>query len=159
MASGKSSLEAKVLATSTVLLPQLAQLKGLAQDMVGMQKQFAASGDTQSADAVAQWNLQLAQQLGSGEGAHVIIDNLVGMAIERMTLNQLDPNQRYEFLGSTPQERIAQLVTEKAEIKELTSKSLDLMEQATDSELMSYFDRLKLYGEMAALQWLSQRKA
>lgn len=157
MASGKSPVDAKMMGTTTVLLPHLAQLKGLAQSMVEVQKELMTAGNANSGQPVASWNYHLGQQLSSGEGTHFIIDQLVGMAIERMTISKLDPNQQYDFLGTTAQARIDQLMAEREEFKVLTSNSTELLENASDTDLLSYLDRMKIHGERAALEWLQER--
>lgn len=157
MASGKPTTEAKMMATTTVLLPHLAQLKGLAQSMVEVQKEFTAAGNADSAQAVASLNYHLGNQLSSGEDTRFVLDQLVGIAIERMTISKLDPNQHYDFLGSTAQARIDQLIAEREDFKALTVNSTELLETASDADLLSYLDRMKIHGERAALEWLRER--
>ena len=106
---------------------------------------------------VASWNYHLGHQLSSGEDTHFIVDQLVGIAIERMTLSKLDPNQHYDFLGTTAQARIDQLSAEREGFKALAVNSTDLLETASDADLVSFVDRMKLHGERAALEWLVER--
>ena len=156
MAAGKSPAEGKALAAFGVLLPHLAQLKGLAQDMATLQSQYIAAGDTSSAETLAQYGLQLSQQLSTGEGSRYLIDQLVGYAVERIVLKPLDPQKNYDFLQGTVQDRFTDLDAKKAEAKQ-TSQFLDQwMTTASDSDLVNYFERLKVYGEAGALKWLKQ---
>ena len=156
--SGKSPVEAKALGTSTVLLPALAQFRGLAQDMAALQRQYLAAGDTASAENLARMGMQLGQHLVEGEGSKTLIGELVGAAIERIVLNPLDPAKTYDFLQGTVTDRTAQLDARRTEVRQ-TSQSLDQwMRSASDADLISYFDRFKLYGESPALKWLRGRQ-
>lgn len=74
-----------------------------------------------------------------------------------MTISKLDPNQQYDFLGTTPQARIHQLIAEREGFKALAASSTELLQTASDADILSYLDRTKLHGERAALEWLQER--
>lgn len=156
--SGKSPAEAKALASTSVLLPHLAQLKGLAQEMAGLQRQYLAAGDTASAENLAALGLQLGQRLGTGEASHTLISQLVGMAVERIVLNPLDAERYYDFLGGSTREHIDQLNARRAAVKQDTQLFDAWSRQATEADIVSYFDRFKIYGETAAMAWIRQRQ-
>lgn len=156
--AGKSPAEAKVLGAATGLLPHLAQLKGLAQEMAGLQQQYLSAGDKASAERLARMGLQLAQHLMDGEGSRSLISQLVGNAVERISLKPLDAERNYDFLQGTAQDRIAQLDARRSGVRNDT-KLLDAwMRNANDADIISYFDRYKIYGELGALAWLRQRQ-
>jgi hypothetical protein len=156
--AGKSPAKAKALAATSALLPHLAQLKGLAREMATMQGQYLATGDTASAEQLAQMGLQLGRQLSSGEGSHTLLNQLVGIAIDRIVLTPLDAGRTYDFLPGTPREYVDQLNARRAGVRE-NNQILDIwMRSATDADIVSYFDRFKIYGEAGALAWLSQRQ-
>jgi hypothetical protein len=157
--AGKSAAEAKALATSTALLPHLAQLKSLAQEMGVLQRQYLAAGDGASAEQLAQMGLQLGQQLMDGEGSRTLISQLVGIAVERIVLNPLDPERNYNFLQGNTHEYVAQLDARRAGVRETTQLLDGWMRNASEADLISYFDRLKIYGESSAMAWLRQRQA
>lgn len=156
--SGKSPAEAKALASTSVLLPHLAQLKGLAQEMATLQRQYVAAGDAASAENLAALGLQLGQRLGTGEASHTLISQLVGIAVERIALNPLDAGQYYDFLGGNVSDHIEQLNARRAAVKQDTQLFDTWMRQATDADIVSYFDRFKIYGEPAAMAWIRQRQ-
>jgi hypothetical protein len=156
--SGKSPAEAKALAATTALLPHLAQLKGLAQEMATLQRQYLGAGDAASAEHLAQVGLQLGQHLGTGEAANTLISQLVGIAVERIVLNPLDPERNYEFLGGSVREHISQLDARRAAVKQDTQLFDTWMRNATDADFISYFDRFKIYGESSAMAWIRQRQ-
>jgi hypothetical protein len=74
MSAGRSPVEAKAAAAVSTLLPQLAMLRGLSQDMQTMQKEYVAAGDVASAEALAQMGRSLGQQLSTGEGSRFLIN-------------------------------------------------------------------------------------
>ena len=157
LSAGRSIAEAKVAAGSGLLLPQLAELKGLSQEMQKMQKEYMAAGDTRSAEALAQMGRSLAQQLTTGEGSRVLINQLVGAAIERIVLSPLGTDYQPSFLNGTVQQRFDELQTFRQSVKDLTQGFEPWMANASEPELISYFDRMKLQGEYKALQWLRNR--
>jgi len=156
--SGKSPAEAKAMASSSVLLPHLAQLKGLAQEMAILQRQYLAGGDAASAENLAALGLQLGQRLGTGEASHTLISQLVGIAVERIVLNPLDAERSYDFLGASAREHIDQLTARRAAVRQDTQLFDAWMRQATDADIVSYFDRFKIYGESSAMAWIRQRQ-
>jgi len=157
LAAGKSPAEAKAFASSTVLLPHLAQLKGLAQDMATLQRQYVGAGDSSSAETLAHYGLQLSEHLSTGEGSRYLIDQLVGYAVERIVLSPLNAEKNYDFLQGTVQDRLAQLDAKKAEAKQTSQFLSQWMATASEADLVNYFERLKVYGENGALNWLRQR--
>ena len=160
MAAGRSRLEALQSGMEGVLLPELAPFKKLTRELVDAQKAYAAAGDTESAEKLMGMNYKFAQTLSGGEGSGLLINQLVGYAMERIILSQADQNRVYNFIGMTPTERIAQLQAERNSIKELTaSLPLQSSDLGPDNPLMiSYFERMKLFGEHAAMLWMKERR-
>lgn len=157
MQAGKSAAEAKAAASDSTLLPHLSQMKGLAQDIAALQKEYLAAGDTASAERLAQVGLQMAEHLTSRKAGSGMITDLVGYAIERVVITPLDRQTPYDFLNGTVTERIDQLQGKRAEVKAATQLFNQWWPWATESEIVSFYDRLKLYGEVEALKWLEGR--
>ena len=157
LSAGRSVVEAKIAAGSELLLPQLAMFKGLAQDVQKMQKEYVASGDMASAEALAQMGRSLAQQLTAGEGSRTLIGQLVGMAIERIVLSPLPQDSQPAFLGGTVQQRFDEMTAFRQSIKTLTPQVEEMMARGNETEIISYFDRMKLQGEYKTLLWLQNR--
>jgi hypothetical protein len=135
-------------------------LKGLAQDMAGLQKQYLNSGDTVSSENLAQTGLGLADRFISGDGGRFVIGQLVGIAMERIALQSLDQNTSYDFLGGkTAAQRTEELKQRKLEFHALSESLTLAMLKMTAEERMSYSERVKVYGEVAAMRWLQQRNA
>ena len=152
--SGTPPAEAKVLGMTGLALPMLPQLNELARETLALQQQYAAAGDVASAEALAQYQVLLARHLSQGQGATCLVNQRVGMAMERAALTLLDPPQTYDFLGQSPAERLAALQNQTTRMGETIRWFGQWLPQASDTELIAYIDRVKLYGEPAAIQWL-----
>ena len=159
---GKPPVEAKWMSMAGTLLPALAQFKGLAQGMTELQKEYAASGDQGKANVLAEMTFRMGQRYSDDSG-RFLIQNLVGYAIERIPLNQLDPHGTYDFLGGlTPTQRIDQLQIERTRVREL-SKTIgsyfpDEAAPPSDPFWITYLDRLKTMGERSAMEWLERKR-
>ena len=78
---------------------------------------------------------------------------MISIAAERDFLNGLDPNVPYDFLQQSVSDRLAALQAQKAAIREGTRFFDDWLSSADPSQVVSYFDRFKLYGEGPAMNW------
>jgi hypothetical protein len=78
----------------------------------------------------------------------------VGIAIERKILGSMDPNRVLDNAGQTVQNRLDALNQRKAAIKAISGPSGDVLPTLSEPDLVSYFDRIKLFGETAAAEWL-----
>jgi hypothetical protein len=76
------------------------------------------------------------------------------MVMERGVLDLLDPARAYDFLGQSPAERLSALQNQTTQMEETIRWFGQWLPQAGDTELIAYIDRVKLYGEPAAIQWL-----
>lgn len=157
LSAGRSLLEAKVAAGSELLLPQLAMFKQLALEAQKMQKEYIGAGDLASAEVLAQMGHTLAQHLATGDGSRTLIGQLVGVAIDRIVISSLPPDSQPAFLGGTVQQRIDELTAFRQTTKTLAANFEPMMARADESEIISYFDRLKLQGEYKAMLWLQNR--
>jgi hypothetical protein len=136
----------------------LANLKQLASQMTDLQKQELSVGDKNSAENLAQMGTILGDQLNSGASGNYLINQLVGMAVESMMLDQLDPNTSYDFLdGETPDQRLQELKQQKAMLSQLVTGFDAIEPNLTDAERVSFQERVKIYGEVTALRWLMQQ--
>ena len=118
------------------------------------QRQYAVAGDTASAESLAQYQVLLARHLSQGQGATCLVNQRVAMAMERGALNLLEPARTYDFLGQSPAERLTALQNQTTRMEETIRWFGQWLPQASDTELIAYIDRVKLYGEPAAIQWL-----
>ena len=152
--AGYSEVESKLIATSGLLLPQLAQFKQLSGQIVDLANSYRQAGDTASEQAVLQMALHLGQQLDVGaNGGKFLINNLVGIAIQLNALKVMDPASPYGDSGQTVQDYMDQITQHKAAIRQFAQQNEKLLPNMPPEDLISFLDREKLYGEPAALQW------
>ena len=76
-----------------------------------------------------------------------------------MTLRKLDQAQEYDFLGGSVAQRMSEIDARKKEMRETSAEFGSWYRTASDSEMISYFDRVKIFGEVAAMRWLRERGA
>lgn len=140
------------------LSPELASMKGLAQCILDVQKQYLNSGDVASVQNLSQMTLGLADRLTGGDGGRFILSQLCGLATETIALKSLDQNTSYDFLGGeTPEQRLEELKQQRLAFRELTQFFSVTFPQMTETERNSYTERVKIYGEAAAIRWLQQQ--
>jgi len=165
--AGCSEAEAKMIAGMSLPLPQLAPLKQLSLNMVDLANSYRQAGDSASAQNVLQMAVNLGQQLdANGPGGRFVINNLVGLAIQLNALGAMDPATPYGSSGQTVQDYTDQLTQQKTAIKQLCIPAQgpwllggqSLWQDMPPSDVVSFFDRQKLYGEQAALQWYFNKR-
>ena len=152
LGAGYSAAEAKALAMSGVQLPTFRHLRELGRDLSALQREYASADDTASAEALTKMGLGLAAHVSNGQ-AGTLLGQMIGGVLEREFLNGLDPAASYDFLALPVGERLAQLREQDRAIRASAQFFEQWMRSANDAQVVSYFDRLKLYGETAALQW------
>jgi hypothetical protein len=152
-AGGFPESDAKAAAGMGALLPELAQLKQVGVSLAELAKNYRQAGDEASAQAVLQMGLDLGHRLDQSP-QFALIQDLVGLAIEGIALNRMDPASPYGQTGRTVQDQIDALKERRAAIRMLTTESATILESFSDRDLALYFDRRKMYGEVAALKWV-----
>ena len=157
--SALNSTETALAASMKDTTAELATLKQLSSHMMDLQKQELNVGDTDSAENLGQIGTVLGNQLNSGESGRYMLNQLTGIAIESMVLEHLDPNTSYDFLdGETQGERLRELGQQHAALTRLEN-SLNAIEPGlTDAEKVSFQDRVKIYGQIAAMNWLLRQR-
>jgi hypothetical protein len=161
LSSGYSQRESSKESTAVIsqdILPELATYKQLAMGIGDLQKQYLNSGDANSAANLGQIGMNLGNQINSGDSGKYLINQLVGMAIEANSLRQLDQNTSYEFLdGQTPAQVLQQLKDQKTALKELSANASAALPLMTEEEMVEYAERVKIYGQTAAMNWVIQQ--
>jgi tetratricopeptide (TPR) repeat protein len=155
-AAGLSDGEAKAVAGMSALLPELGKLRQVGRDAVELAKRYQQAGDESSAQAVLQMGLDLGHRFDQSPQT-TLIQELVGIAVERHVLTAMNPNAAYGETGQTVQDQINALDARRKTYKELTAKSEPIVRSMSDQELAHYFDRVKLYGDVAARRWVLNR--
>lgn len=153
LAAGHSPAEAKWLASSGLVLPQLAELKQLSGVMIDLAKSYQQGGDSASAQAALDMAVNLGQRFNGSPG-EPLISRLVGLAIERNAFSAMDPNSPYGGSGQTIQGRVNELAGQSAALKGLGQQFDSVGERMTDADWIHYIDRWRSFGEVAAAQWV-----
>jgi len=152
-AAGLSPLEAVRLAGAQPL-PQLVELRGLGQSLGELAQRYQQAGDAASAQAAVQLGVALGRQVGEPAPGSTMIGELVGLAIERQTLESLAPTSPYDDSGRSVRDRLGELAQERAARQALLRQSEDRLRNLSGPDLASYYDRLRTAGESEALRWV-----
>ncbi len=158
-AAGYSVTEARIVANSQLLLPQLIQVRDLGQRMIQLADSYRQAGDETSRLATLDMVAELGRRYSSGAPGDSLISQLVGMHVERSALNAMDPNIPYGEDGQTVQSRIDELVRERAAVKELSDQAGPILPAMSEQDWTTYLSRSTLFGEQAALRWLIAKHA
>ena len=103
-----------------------------------------------------QMAISLGQRLDD-PGSLTMIQSLVGIALQRMVLNAMDPNSPSGGTGQTVQNHIDALAQRREAIRALAQQAGKVLPTMSDQDLISYFDRMKIFGEQAAVRWAASR--
>ena len=152
LAAGLPEAEAKARASSEQPLPQLTELKQLTVNLVDYAKAQQQSGDPAAAQSALQAAVSLGGQLDS-DGLF-LINNLVGIAVQQIALNAMDPMATLGDTGQTVQSQLDALNQHKQDLKAVGQQIEAVLPYLTDQEVAAYFDRIRRDGEAAAVQWL-----
>jgi len=155
-AADEAKLAAFLGAFQAGVLPHLMPMRELARTMQATAQQYRQQGDSASANSLIAMGLILGGHLSEGGGSQTLLNQLVGIGIEKNFLKQLDPNGTDPF-GRPVAEVSASAAQRKAHLNELSQALLPLYSKLEDAELANYLERVKLYGEEAAVTWLKTK--
>jgi hypothetical protein len=153
LSAGYSAAESESISSMQLLLPQLAQIKDLGLSLRDLANSYRQAGDDSSAQAALQMAAQLGQRYGDTPGEPEI-SWLVGMAVEKIALNNMDPNDVYGSNGQTVQERLNQIAQTRQDLNQLNQQLEPILPQLSDQDWISYKDRWRVFGEKTAVQWV-----
>lgn len=78
--------------------------------------------------------------------------------MENLVLKSLDANAGHEFLGGqTAAQRLEALQQQRQDFRALMQNFQSAFIRMSPDEQVSYVERVKVYGEVAAMQWLQER--
>jgi hypothetical protein len=157
-AAGRPPAEAKAFGGAEILLPELAPIKNLAQKMVAQAQEMSGQGDAEGARAALDWTWEMGRQLRESGRQGTLLLNLVGLAVQNISLQKMDGNAAPDYLGRSVQEELAANKVYREGIKEDVDFFGSWLPSATDQELISYFDRMKILGEQEAMRWIRERR-
>ena len=134
-------------------LASLQQMKALCQSVVELAKSYTQAGDPSSAQAALQIAVNLGQRFSNTSGEDGL-SRLTGGAAEILALSAMDPNSSYDGSGQTVQDRINHLRQQRTAIRGLYQQGVPLLGTMLEQDWNSYSDRVRAFGEPAALQWV-----
>lgn len=152
--AGHSPGRAKMGAMSvSVSIQELGQIRKVVSDenLIRRVKELGEDTWSQFADAV----FQLAESLQSGPGRHVT-HQMVGHSLEAMILAHYPNDLVIPALGGTPAEVRQAHAAHLDQRREFARRAPTIL-RASEEELIGYFDRLKVLGELEAMHWLAER--
>ena len=159
LAAGWSLAEAKAEGMMGLVLPYASHLKEVGVQIAELAKQYQQSGDAVSAQNLSRMGLAFGQQVQTQLGPQILLEELVGIAIQRKLLDCLDPSWTFDASGQTVQDRLEELKQRRETIGKSAEQSESLLEQLNERDAITYFDRLKLHGELDAIRWLRNRQS
>jgi len=140
----------------TLTIPRTQTLLEVSKNLQSLQQEFIRSADFDAAEPTVIIGLTLGQRI-QDQGPY-LIDQLSGIAIERIFLDQLDPLTQAGPGGQTAGERLQTLDAKLLEIKDLTSRITPAFAQADQATQSQYLAKVKTEGELAAMRWLMEKK-
>ena len=165
-AAGYSEADAKALAAFGLPLPQLGTLRDLGRSIGELADLYRQAGDEASAQAALQMGVTLGRQVAEPSGQNYLINDLVGLAIERQILERMDPAGPYDNAGATVKDRLDELARRRELFKELQgpvdangrwSSATEVIAGLSEPDRIRYLDRIKVSGEVEALRWARSR--
>jgi RNA polymerase sigma factor (sigma-70 family) len=157
LSAGYSAAEAERISDGWLMIPQLSQVKKLGVDLVDLAKAYNQSGDPASAQAAFQMAINLGQGYADPSNDPMLIHQLVGMAIQKIAFSAMDPNASYGNNSQTVQDQINQITQNRAAITELVQQATPWLPTMSDQDILNYENRRRAFGEVAALQWVTDK--
>ncbi len=152
LSAGHSPAEAKALATIGVQEPSLPALRDIAAGLSALERQYAAAGDTASAELIARQGLALSANIANA-GTRSLATQLLADSVQRDFLTPLNPQGSYSFLQQPVSDRLMQLQQDRQSVLNGMQFYNNWLATANEAQLIPYFDRVRLYGEAAAMNW------
>ena len=162
--AGYSDVEAKAASGQQWPDALFIQLRSLLYCQVDLASVYRQAGDEASAQAVLRFGVIMGRQVADQSPQPFLTGDMMGPAIENAALAGvgdgrpgLDPTSPYDDAGRTVKDRIDELNQRTAIQKTLKTQAQDLLQGLSEQDLISFFDRKKVLGEMEALRWAQNR--
>ena len=156
LSAGYEAQAASVSALFSLTVERSQALMSVAESLKGLQDEFIRTADFDAAEPTVVIGLTLGQRIQ--EQGPFLIDQLMGNAIERKFLQQLDPLTAAGPGGQTAAQRLETLDANLLEIKTLSSGFAEAMVTMDDATRSQYLAKMKAEGELAAMRWVTSRK-
>ena len=154
--AGYDQTSASAAAMFALTIPRAEPLVEVSKNLLSLQQEFIRSADFDSAEPTVVIGLTLGQRI-QDQGPY-LIDQLIGVGIERQFLQQLDPLTQAGPGGQTAGERLEALDARLLEIRSMSTAFTGKFASADAATQAQYFERMKSDGELAAMRWLVNGK-
>jgi len=158
--AGYPEAEAKMLAASGLLMPNLAEFRQVANSALDTATKRQETSDYAGALEITGSISALGRQLEQSTSG-TLVEELVGIALETKALNEYKAiyAAQDDTAGTARvNQRLAELEAIKQEIKTLTPALDPFLKTADSATVAAYFDRMRQYGELQALRDLAAGK-
>jgi hypothetical protein len=140
----------------SLTLHHIQPVMDVSRNLQQLQDEFIRSADFDAAEPTVIIGLTLGQRV-QDQGPY-LIDQLMGVSIERQFLQQLDPLTQAGPGGQTAGERLEALDAKVLEIRTLSPLFTEKFAAADEATQSQYLERMKSEGELAAMRWLVGQK-
>ncbi len=162
LSAGYTPIESKIAALFAFnedRIRYLGSLQNVAENLTALRNEYIQQGDIDSAEPTVQMEITLGQHI-QNQVNPALLNALVGQAIERRTLESLDPTTPIGTNNETVQSRLDELASKGQEINGLlNSLQAYPIESMTPEELNQYTQRVQQEGEIGALKWWAAQKS
>jgi hypothetical protein len=156
-AAGHPPEVALALSASELHLPALAPFKKLGSQLADLAGEYARAGDAQSQERLLEGVWQTGSQLRESGRDGPLITDLVGLALQNITLQRWPENIPAPFLDVPVSTRLEMNQSFRTELRQTSELFGQWLPTAPDHEITSYYQRLRMLGEKEAMNWLKQR--
>jgi hypothetical protein len=155
--AGYEPLMASAKAYLTTMFYELPKVAQVSWDIMDLQDAFIHSADFNSAEPPIVIGLKMGQRL---QGQGQFLEQYHGIAIEKMFLQQLDPNTQVGTAGQTAGVRLDELQARQKEINAYAASwiLLEKLKAADPATQARYLVIANSHGDVAAGKWLSEQK-
>jgi hypothetical protein len=140
----------------SLTIGQVQTVMDVSENLKQLQEEFIRSADFDAAEPTVVIGLTLGQRI-QDQGPY-LIDQLVGISIEKKFLQQLDPLTQAGPGGQSAGERLEALDAKLMEIKTLQPAFTEEFATADEATQSQYLEKMKSEGELAAMRWLVNGK-
>jgi hypothetical protein len=136
----------------SLTIGQVQTVMNVSENLKQLQDEFIRSADFDAAEPTVIIGLTLGQRI-QDQGPY-LIDQVVGIAIERKFLQQLDPLTLAGPGGQSAGERLEALDARVLEFRTLGPAFTEKFATADEATQSQYLAKMKSEGELAAMRWL-----
>lgn len=146
--AGFPPLEAKIAAVYGQAKPLLIEMPDLADGLMKQRASDQSAGDDAAVLFSREIQVRLASQLQQGGS---LIDTLVGMVVEKGAIKEIDSPEAHA--------RMEEIELQRAAILDASKRVTTMMENSAvpENDWLLYFDRVKLFGDSAANDWMLEK--